>query len=167
MHVTSMRPRQEKLGTGSVPHPLPVSLLGALTPVFTTVICLVFLCLCIRLFFPSKRPLLLYSFYNGHYSSVTLSLFLSSLSLSKLFTTHQYALDKTFSRRGNEVRINQGPFKACLCYTDDGAVTFYSQDQAAWVVFQFSFVSACFFLKQMCIVRSCLLIPKSISQKFR
>lgn len=88
MHVTSMRPRQEKLGTGSVPHPLPVSLLGALTPVFTTVICLVFLCLCIRLFFPSKRPLLLYSFYNGHYSSVTLSLFLSSLSLSKLFTTH-------------------------------------------------------------------------------
>lgn len=78
-HIDEATPREVGNGVSSASC-LPVSLLRALTPIFTAFICLVFLCLCIHLFFSSNLPLLhcLYSalyfstlYTMGCYSSVT------------------------------------------------------------------------------------------------
>lgn len=107
MHVTSMRPCQEKLdgnGVSSTSY-LPVSLLEALTPFFTAIVCLDFLCPCIHLFLFSNLPLpslglffplVLYSLYNGilFICHPWLSLSLFSVSPNSLqFTTTIWTLN--------------------------------------------------------------------------
>lgn len=93
-HIDEATPREVGNGVSSTSC-LPVSLLRALTPISTAIICLVFLCLCIHLFFSSNLPLLHCDYSSLYVSALStmdtihlsaLSLSLSSLILSKLFT---------------------------------------------------------------------------------
>lgn len=107
-HIDEATAREVGNGVSSASC-LPVSLLGALTPIFIAFFCLVFLCLCIHLFFSSNLPLLHCSLYNGtlficHTCLSTYHLSFPPNSLQ--FTT------KLFLVKG----MKPGPFKACLCY---------------------------------------------------
>lgn len=111
-HIDEATPREVGNGVSSTSC-LPVSLLGALSPIFTAIICLfsVFffslpiICLCLAVtIHPSTSPFFI-QWNTIHVSPLSESL--SSTSLSKLFTIPHHAPDSalTFSCKGNETRI--------------------------------------------------------------
>lgn len=124
-HIDEATPREVRNGVSSISC-LPMFLLGAPTPIFTAINCLVFLSLCLRLFILPNLPVFHSDCSSLYFSTLStvdtihlspLSLSISSLKLSKLFSL--YVLNsRLFPVKGNEARTKHGLFKTCLCSTN-------------------------------------------------